>query len=87
MLFRSPGAYERGKIITGIDSANAKGTIVFHAGTQFKGNHILTDGGRVLGVTSTAPDFASAIDQAYQGVRLITFEGMYYRQDIAQRAL
>ena len=82
-----PGAYERGKTITGIDSANAKGTIVFHAGTIFKGDRILTDGGRVLGVTSTAPDFASAIDQAYQGVRLITFEGMYYRQDIAQRAL
>jgi phosphoribosylamine---glycine ligase len=82
-----PGHYERSKVITGIESANAKGTVVFHAGTQRKDDRVLTDGGRVLGVTSTAPDFASAIDQAYQGVRLITFEGMYYRQDIAQRAL
>jgi phosphoribosylamine---glycine ligase len=82
-----PGHYDRHKVITGIDSANAKGTVVFHAGTQFKDGQVLSDGGRVLGVTSTAPDFTSAIDQAYQGVRLITFEGMYYRQDIAQRAL
>ncbi len=82
-----PGQYERGKIIGGIDSANTEGTIVFHAGTQLKDNRLLSDGGRVLGVTSIAPDFATAIDRAYQGVRLITFEGMYYRQDIAQRAL
>ncbi|MCY7336032.1 MAG: phosphoribosylamine--glycine ligase [Chamaesiphon sp.] len=82
-----PGNYERGKVIGGIDAANADGTIVFHAGTQLKQNRIVTDGGRVLGVTSIAPDFATAIDRSYQGVRAITFEGMYYRQDIAQRAL
>ncbi len=82
-----PGSYERGKVIAGTDSAIAKGALVFHAGTQLKEGKVITDGGRVLGVTSVAPDFASAIDQAYQGVRLITFEGMYYRQDIAQRAL
>jgi phosphoribosylamine---glycine ligase len=82
-----PGNYERGKVIGGIDSANTNDTIVFHAGTQLNQNRVLTDGGRVLGVTSIAPDFASAIDRAYQGVRLITFEGMYYRQDIGQRAL
>jgi len=82
-----PGNYERGKVIGGIDTANTDGTIVFHAGTQLKQNRIVTDSGRVLGVTSIAPDFATAIDRAYQGVRAITFEGMYYRQDIAQRAL
>jgi phosphoribosylamine---glycine ligase len=82
-----PGNHDRGKVIGGIESANTEGTIVFHAGTQLKQNRIITDGGRVLGVTSIAPDFATAIDRAYQGVRLITFEGMYYRQDIAQRAL
>lgn len=82
-----PGTYDQGKVITGIDVASTDGTLVFHAGTQLKEDRILTDGGRVLGVTSTAPDFASAIDRAYQGVRSITFEGMYYRQDIAQRAL
>ena len=82
-----PGNYERGKVIGGIDLANTDGTIVFQAGTQLKQNQVVTDGGRVLGVTSIAPDFATAIDRAYQGVRAITFEGMYYRQDIAQRAL
>ena len=82
-----PGDYDRGNVITGIDAASTDGTLVFHAGTQLKEDRILTDGGRVLGVTSTAPDFVSAIDRAYQGVRSITFEGMYYRQDIAQRAL
>jgi phosphoribosylamine---glycine ligase len=82
-----PGNYERGKVIGGLDSAKTDGTTVFHAGTQLHQNRIVTDGGRVLGVTSTAPDFATAIERAYQGVRLITFEGMYYRQDIAQRAL
>jgi phosphoribosylamine---glycine ligase len=82
-----PGSYERGKVIGGLDAANTDGTIVFHAGTQLHQNRVVTDGGRVLGVTSIAPDFATAIDRAYQSVRLITFEGMYYRQDIAQRAL
>ena len=82
-----PGNYERGKIIGGIDSANTENTTVFHAGTQLVQNRVVTDGGRVLGLTSIAPDFNTAIDRAYQGVRLITFEGMYYRQDIAQRAL
>jgi phosphoribosylamine---glycine ligase len=82
-----PGNYERGKVIGGLDTANTDGTTVFHAGTQLNHKQVLTDGGRVLGVTSIAPDFATAIERAYQGVRLVTFEGMYYRQDIAQRAL
>jgi phosphoribosylamine---glycine ligase len=82
-----PGNYERGKVIGGIDSAKTDSTIVFHAGTKIEQNRLVSDGGRVLGVTSIAPDFVTAIDRVYQGVRLITFEGMYYRQDIAQRAL
>lgn len=82
-----PGSYERNKAISGLDLANKEETIVFHAGTQYKQNQVFTDGGRVLGVTSIAPDFTSAIDRAYEGVRSIDFEGMYYRQDIAQRAL
>jgi phosphoribosylamine---glycine ligase len=82
-----PGNYERGKLIGGLDLANTDGTIVFQAGTKIEQNRVVSDGGRVLGVTSTAPDFATAIDRAYQAVRLVTFEGMYYRQDIGQRAL
>ncbi|HAX78494.1 MAG TPA: phosphoribosylamine--glycine ligase, partial [Cyanobacteria bacterium UBA11372] len=45
-----PGDYEKGKVITGIEQAEAKGANVFHAGTQLRENEILTDGGRVLGV-------------------------------------
>jgi phosphoribosylamine---glycine ligase len=82
-----PGNYDRNKAISGLDLANTDGTIVFHAGTQYKQNRVVTDGGRVLGVTSIAPDFTTAIDRAYQSVRAINFDGMYYRQDIAQRAL
>ncbi len=82
-----PANYERGKVIAGLDAANTDGTTVFHAGTQLTQNRVVTDGGRVLSVTSTAPDFATAIEHAYKGVKLITFEGMYYRQDIGQRAL
>ncbi len=82
-----PGNYDRHKVIAGLDRANTDDTIVFHAGTKYEQNRVLTDGGRVLGVTSIAPDFTTAIDRAYQSVRLINFDGMYYRQDIAQRAL
>lgn len=82
-----PGNYDRNKVISGLDLANTDGTIVFHAGTKYEQNRVLTDGGRVLGVTSIAPDFTSAIDRAYQSVRMINFDGMYYRQDIGQRAL
>lgn len=82
-----PGNYERGKVISGTDIAKERGTIVFHAGTQLKQDRVVSDGGRVLAVTATASDFKTAIDRAYEGVRAIKFEGMYYRQDIAQRAL
>jgi phosphoribosylamine---glycine ligase len=82
-----PGNHDRHKVISGLDLANTNDTIVFHAGTKYEQNRVLTDGGRVLGVTSIAPDFTTAIDRAYQSVRQINFDGMYYRQDIAQRAL
>ncbi|GET38731.1 phosphoribosylamine--glycine ligase [Microseira wollei] len=80
-----PGDYEKGKVITGIEPAEAKGAIVFHAGTQLRQNQILTDGGRVLGVTAVAANFEQAIAQAYAGVDCIEFEGKYYRRDIGWR--
>jgi phosphoribosylamine---glycine ligase len=82
-----PGNYDRGKVISGTDKAKDKGTLVFHAGTQLKPEGVVTDGGRVLAVTATATDFNTAIDRAYQGVSAIGFDGIYYRKDIAQRAL
>ena len=60
---------------------------VFHAGTAFKDGKIVTDGGRVLGVTGLGPVVAAAIDNAYKGVREISFEGAHFRRDIGARAL
>ncbi|NEO26971.1 MAG: phosphoribosylamine--glycine ligase, partial [Kamptonema sp. SIO4C4] len=80
-----PGKYEKGQEITGIADAEAMGAIVFQAGTRKKGNQLVTDGGRVLGVTALGPNFASAIANTYKAMNKITFEGMYFRQDIAHR--
>lgn len=80
-----PGDYEKGKVITGIEQAESKGAIVFHAGTQLRENQILTDGGRVLGVTAVAENFEEAIAQAYAATDCIQFEGNYYRRDIGWR--
>ena len=80
-----PGDYEKGKVITGIEEAETKGAIVFHAGTQLRENQILTDGGRVLGVTATGENFEQAIALAYAAVDCIEFEGKYCRRDIGWR--
>ncbi|MUL35665.1 phosphoribosylamine--glycine ligase [Gloeocapsopsis dulcis] len=79
-----PGTYEKGKVITGIDSAEATGANVFHAGTKLISD-LVTDGGRVLGVTGTGENFEQAIALAYQAVNCIKFEKMYYRRDIGYR--
>jgi len=82
-----PDTYEKGKPITGIESAEDGGAIVFHAGTQRRGQTIVTDGGRVLNVTSTGENLEAAIAHAYRAVNAIQFEGMYFRRDIGDRAL
>lgn len=83
-----PGAYEKGKSITGIaDAESAEGTIVFHAGTRTEDSDLQTNGGRVLNVTALAPDTQSAIAKAYKAVEKIAFEGAQYRTDIAYRAV
>lgn len=83
-----PGAYEKGKPISGVESAEAlEGVMVFHAGTSMQDGVLCTNGGRVLGVTALGPDLRSAVDRAYQAVGRIQFEGAFYRQDIARRAL
>jgi phosphoribosylamine--glycine ligase len=61
--------------------------MVFHSGTALKNGKIVTDGGRVLGVTGLGPTVAAAIDNAYAGVREISFDGAHYRRDIGARAL
>jgi phosphoribosylamine--glycine ligase len=83
-----PGRYEKGKVITGLESAaKQKGVVVFHAGTALKNGAVVTDGGRVLGVTGLGTVIAAAIDNAYAGVREISFEGAHFRRDIGARAL
>jgi phosphoribosylamine--glycine ligase len=80
-----PGTYQKGQVITGIDDAESIGAVVFHAGSQFKHQKIISDGGRVLGVTATGNNFDAAIANAYEAVERIHFEGAYYRRDIGHR--
>ena len=80
-----PGSYEKGKPITGIAEAEAlSGVQVYHAGTKWEGETLVTNGGRVLGVTAVAGSREEAIAQAYDGVSHIYFEGMQYRADIGR---
>ena len=83
-----PDPYETGKVITGLDRANAlEDVTVFHAGTQMQNGHIATGGGRVLGVTALAHNIKSAIEGAYRGVNEIHFDQAHFRTDIGYRAL
>jgi phosphoribosylamine--glycine ligase len=83
-----PGKYETGKEITGLtDVRDMENVVVFHAGTAFRDDLIVTSGGRVLGVTATGVDIRAAQKRAYEAIDKISFEGMHYRRDIAYRAL
>jgi phosphoribosylamine--glycine ligase len=83
-----PGKYETGKQILGIDKADAlPGVKVFHAGTKIDGDRVVTDGGRVLGVTALGDTLADAKARAYEAVKMISFSGAHYRTDIADKAL
>ena len=83
-----PGSYKKGRPITGINEAEAlAGVKVFHAGTARPDGTLVTNGGRVLGVTAIADELTGAIDLAYEAVSRISFEGAHYRKDIAARAL
>ena len=81
-----PGSYTTGERISGLDEA-AKAAEVFHAGTALLDGEYLTSGGRVLGVTAAADSFEEALALAYEGLKRIHFDGMYYRRDIGWRAL
>jgi len=83
-----PGKPEINQIITGHESVEALGGVkIFHAATRVEDHHLLTAGGRVLGVTATAQDLPSAIQRAYTGVNKLQFEGMHFRRDIGAKAL
>ncbi len=84
-----PGKYDTGKAIVGLDEAAKLPDVkVFHSGTRLDDRgRVLTDGGRVLAVTALGDDLAAAKANAYEAVKKITFAGMHYRTDIADKAL
>jgi phosphoribosylamine--glycine ligase len=83
-----PGSVQTGQTITGLEeAASTEGVTVFHAGTALRDGNLVTAGGRVLAVTAVADTLQSACDRAYQALEKIHFDGMYFRRDIAHRAL
>ena len=83
-----PGSYEKGKVITGIEDAEAlDGVTVYHAGTREQDGQILTNGGRVIDVTALGATFEDARNRAYAACEKIDFEGKTLRHDIGLRAL
>ena len=75
-----PEAYEKGKLISGLE--NIKNSIVFHAGTSIKNNTVVTNGGRVIAVTSIAESIQKALEISYDSIDTIHFDKMNYRKDI-----
>lgn len=83
-----PGKYQTGVPITGIEAAEALPDVkVFHSGTRREGGKLMTAGGRVLTVTALGKDVADAQRRAYEAMKLIHFDGMHYRRDIAHQAI
>jgi phosphoribosylamine--glycine ligase len=83
-----PSVYEKGRVIRGLDEVvKLSGVTVFHAGTKRRDHDVLTNGGRVLGITALGRDLREAVERAYLGVGRIRFEGAHYRGDIGYKAL
>ncbi|HEY1256517.1 MAG TPA: phosphoribosylamine--glycine ligase [Terracidiphilus sp.] len=83
-----PGKYKTGHPIAGLsDAARLPDVQVFHAGSALQDGQVVTAGGRVLGVTAVAPSLDEALARAYQAIKLVHFDGIYYRNDIGHRAL
>ena len=76
-----PGSYEKGKTITGLDAVS--GSLVFHAGTKNADDgRLVTNGGRVLAITSYGATFQEALEQSLANAEKVEFDGAYFRQDI-----
>ena len=80
-----PGSYQKGKEITNLDMDSD--SLLFHAGTRQEGNHVVTNGGRVVAVTSFGKNIAEAVDKSLATAAQIEFEGKYYRKDIGKDLL
>lgn len=82
-----PGSYDKGHPIRGIEEANSlAGVQVFHAGTAQEGEDVVSDGGRVLGITAIGDDITDAKRRAYEGIKCIRWEGAWCRTDISDKA-
>jgi phosphoribosylamine--glycine ligase len=82
-----PGRPRTGDPISGIEEAERRGAVVFHAGTKWENGRLVTAGGRVLGVTHSGNTLAEAIENTYRACEAIHFEGMHYRRDIGRKGL
>jgi phosphoribosylamine--glycine ligase len=82
-----PGSFQSNLPILGLDEADKKDVLVFHAGTKKDGERYVTTGGRVISVTGLGPTLECAVVKAYQVVKKIYFKHMHYRTDIANQAL
>ena len=83
-----PDKYQKDKVISGLERLEKmKDVIAFHAGTKFQDRKIVTSGGRVLGITAWDETISKAKEKIYEGVEKIYFEDMYYRKDIAAKAI
>ena len=83
-----PGEYKKNQVVTGLEAADAVEDVkVFHAGTKLVGDQVLTDGGRVLGVTAIGSSISAAKLQAYTAVQKVRWPGSWCRKDISDRAL
>jgi len=77
-----PEAYEKGKVIVGLENISEKDAIVFHAGTKISDDKILSNGGRVLAVTALDEDYKKAIEKSYSAIKKICFDNIHFRTDI-----
>jgi len=83
-----PGSYNKGVELTKLNNfSESEDMVLFHAGTKFNGNKIVTNGGRVLGLTALDNNIGSAIDKVYENISKINDGSLYYRTDIGKKAL
>lgn len=76
-----PESYEKGKVISGLENLDSD-IVVFHSGTKFDNENIVTNGGRVIGITAKGKTVKEAGEKVYENIKKINFEGMHYRKDI-----
>ena len=82
-----PASPRKGDVISGLDTTHGEDVKIFEAGTKFKDGNIVTSGGRVLCATALGQDIQDARNKAYELMKSVNFDGMFYRNDIAWRAI